>query len=127
MSSASYSPSDTLLSLPIELQELTLIYSALYDPLSVASIAQSCQYFYTLVYKATDTHLWREIFLTTFDDPRPLEDILKFPFSNEHSNGIHFDWHGQFTSRMSARKFVKRYTSLDSVCEYSQLSKVTLR
>ena len=62
-----------LLSLPAELLESILIFcNAEGHPSSVGALAQVCRQLRTLVYDAADHHLWRVLFLTTFDDPRLL-------------------------------------------------------
>ena len=67
-----------LLSLPAELLENILICcSAHGHPSSTAALAQTCQQLRTLVYHAADRHLWRAVFLTTFDDPRVLEHLTE--------------------------------------------------
>ncbi|KZS90325.1 hypothetical protein SISNIDRAFT_488532 [Sistotremastrum niveocremeum HHB9708] len=54
--------------IPSEVTELSLIYS---HPRDVAAFAQTCKYFYALVYSSVDSHLWRYLFLAQgFDDPR---------------------------------------------------------
>jgi hypothetical protein len=60
-----------LLRLPPELLEDVLVLLARSDcPRAIAHLAGTCKSMNKLIYSAVDTHLWRRIFLTTFDDPR---------------------------------------------------------
>lgn len=55
--------------IPQEVAEAIVL--ALADsPLSVSAVAKTCLWFNTLIYQATDDHLWRELFLALYDDPR---------------------------------------------------------
>ena len=61
----------TISLLPTELVEHVLISSAAGGfPQAIAAFSQTSRAYYDLVYHPKDHHLWREIFLTTFDDPR---------------------------------------------------------
>ena len=120
MSSSPYTPTSTfnLFSLPPELVEQTLVLSASCGfPSAIASLSQTCKYLHNLVWQANDHHLWREIFLTTFDDPRPVMTHLRLANSSEleHQNGtVTFNWAEEFVQRMSAAKYILRWTDFDS-------------
>ena len=60
-------------SLPPEVIEYILITAvAAGDAESVAAVAATCKYLFEIVYDTLDSHLWRSLFCTTFDDPRRL-------------------------------------------------------
>ncbi|KIY65817.1 hypothetical protein CYLTODRAFT_424008 [Cylindrobasidium torrendii FP15055 ss-10] len=81
--------------LPVELIEAIAVYSALPDtPYSLAALAQTCTLLRGLLYQTTDTHLWREVFLATFDSPSSLEAVLGI--SEHHYD---YDWAGEFKAR----------------------------
>jgi hypothetical protein len=62
----------TFASLPSELVEHILILcAALNDPRSIASLAATSRRYRATVYAPENQHLWRSIYLTTFDDPCP--------------------------------------------------------
>ena len=66
----------SFLSLPTELIEEIIIISAhLGDPRIVATLSQTCQLLRSLVYHQSHKHIWREMFLVIFDDPRPALDL----------------------------------------------------
>ncbi|KAF8876277.1 hypothetical protein BD779DRAFT_1561102 [Infundibulicybe gibba] len=95
----------SIFSMPSELIETILILTALGDfPAAIASLAMTCRYFHRLVYHYNDHHLWREIYLTTFDDPRlSLGAIIPRRSTKDEE----FDWAGEFTGRIAAAKFFK--------------------
>jgi len=65
-----------LLTIPMEIIEYILtLLAADGEPLAIAALATTCRLLYKMVYESSDSHLWREIFLTTFDDPRPARRI----------------------------------------------------
>ena len=129
MSSSPCTPTSTfnLFSLPPELIEQTLVLSASCGfPSAIASLSQTCKYLHNLVWQANDHHLWREIFLTTFDDPRPVMTHLRLANSSEldHQNGtITFNWAEEFVQRMSAAKYIRRWTDIDSESKSKSTSK----
>ncbi|KAH9927660.1 uncharacterized protein B0H18DRAFT_1003087 [Fomitopsis serialis] len=87
-------------SLPAEVVEIILVNAASGGfPSAIGALSQTCRAFHTLIYDAADHHLWRAIFLSTFDDPRRL---AYYDF-----NG--FDWCGQFRERIWAASFLKRH------------------
>ena len=61
----------SILTLPPEIIEQVLISAAAAGfPHAIAAFAQTSKSNHALVYDTKDQHLWREVFLTTFDDPR---------------------------------------------------------
>jgi hypothetical protein len=106
-----------ILSLPPELVEQALIRSAFGGfPSAIACLGQTCRHFHQLIYRSTDNHLWREVFLTTFDDPRPVLGCLKaattFAPTGDTRKDVEppFDWVGEFTQRIDAKKLFEKYT-----------------
>ena len=63
-------PTTHLLALPSEILEIVVVSCASEHPQSIAALALTCRRLRTLIYDTTDSHLWRNLFLTTFDDPR---------------------------------------------------------
>ncbi|CCM00206.1 uncharacterized protein FIBRA_02234 [Fibroporia radiculosa] len=87
--------------LPDELTELILIFTARAGfPTAISAFAQTCHAFHTLVYHSPDQHLWREVFLTTFDDPRRSEEWKE--------REAVFDWGQEFRNRVWATDYFKR-------------------
>ncbi|KZT64676.1 hypothetical protein DAEQUDRAFT_769469 [Daedalea quercina L-15889] len=86
----------SILALPAELTEHVLILTAHAGfPTAIAALARSCRPFAALVYHSPDAHLWREVFLSTFDDPRL-------------SPSSPFDWGTAFRARIWAANFLNR-------------------
>ncbi|THV06337.1 hypothetical protein K435DRAFT_773301 [Dendrothele bispora CBS 962.96] len=102
----------SFLSLPQEVVEEILILCALFhSPTSIACLAQTSRYFRDIIYDTTDNHLWREVYLTTFDDPRPSFDcvntaIAKGPFQVEV--GGDFDWRTRYQASIQLEKIFKK-------------------
>ena len=89
----------SVLALPAELIEHILILTALSGyPTAIAAFAGTCRAFAALVYHSPDHHLWREVFLATFDDPRRLPASPSDPF----------DWGVQYRARVWAAALFKR-------------------
>jgi len=66
-----------LLTIPVEIMEYILaLLTADGEPQAIAALAAACRLLYNMVYNSPDPHLWREVFLTTFDDPRPMKRII---------------------------------------------------
>ncbi|ESK85286.1 hypothetical protein Moror_11335 [Moniliophthora roreri MCA 2997] len=96
-------PRNSIFSLPTELVEHIVVVCALLEsPSSIASLSRTCRYFRDLVYDSSDNHLWREIYLTTFDDPRPVLKALKTPVPEEELLDDKFDWRTQYQDRVRA-------------------------
>ncbi|KAG1782130.1 hypothetical protein EV702DRAFT_508189 [Suillus placidus] len=92
--------------LPAELIETVLIVSAASgNPDSIAALSQTNRFFYELIYCCSDQHLWREIFLTTFDDPRPALNHLS-TISDGHPNS-EFNWTQEYIDRVSAARYIR--------------------
>jgi len=59
-----------LLTIPVEIIEYILtLLAADGERHAIGALATARRLLYNMVYNLPDTHLWREIFLTTFDDP----------------------------------------------------------
>ena len=115
-----------ILTLPTELIEQILILTAFYGfPAAIAQLSCTCRYFHHLVYRSTDSHLWREVFLTTFDDPRlvlgRITSATTFSPGNftGDRNGelfrtgeIGINWEREFIRRMDAVRIMKKYKDL---------------
>ncbi|KAI0776991.1 hypothetical protein BD413DRAFT_468416 [Trametes elegans] len=101
--------------LPTEVVELILIYAAA-DGFAeaIAAFSQTCRAYKQLVYDSTDNHLWREIFLTTFDDPRVCGGGPGW--SDTHSRDVAcrqdatFDWGKTFQERFWAARHIRART-----------------
>ena len=62
--------------LPPELiEEIIILCTLLGDVRAPSTLAQTCRAFRTLIYHQVHKHLWREIFLILFDDPRPAHEV----------------------------------------------------
>ncbi|RDX40069.1 hypothetical protein OH76DRAFT_1413201 [Lentinus brumalis] len=93
------SSSTSILSLPQEIIESILTFSAAADDAcAIASLAQACRQLRSVVYDPEDRHLWRVIFCAAFDDPRSV-----------HRDLSAFDWHQAFTERVWARRYIHRH------------------
>ncbi|KAF9817460.1 hypothetical protein IEO21_03417 [Rhodonia placenta] len=91
----------SILSLPPELVERILLFC---HPCDVAKFTETCKAAYSLVYKAEDQYLWRELFLAwPFDDlrkaPQPL--LARKPVT-EH------DWRTALQRRVEAGDLILR-------------------
>ncbi|KAH8827848.1 hypothetical protein DL96DRAFT_1600622 [Flagelloscypha sp. PMI_526] len=113
------SQNSVLIKLPQELIEQTIIWCAVGQfPVAISALAQTCRFFTFLIYRTPDHHLWREIFLTTFDDPRPALAALHEaslggpPFHSDIlSKGLFpFEWRQEFQSRIHASAYISRQT-----------------
>ena len=94
-----------IFTLPPELLQRIVIASVSGAPSStIAAIAETCRSLYSLVYSPADHHLWREIFLTVFDDPRPALRHL----TDLHGEQPAFNWGEEFKSRIRAAQVVRR-------------------
>ncbi|KAH9840524.1 uncharacterized protein C8Q71DRAFT_721069 [Rhodofomes roseus] len=87
--------------LPPELTEHVLILTARAGfPTAIAALAQTCRALTALVYHSPDHHLWREVFLATFDDPRRSPRWVP---ARERT----WDWGAAFRARIWAANFFK--------------------
>jgi len=103
-------PRAYILELPAEIFDQIICSCALYGfPEAIAALSQSCRYFHNLIYgqdsdtNATGGPLWREIFLTTFDDPRNVLKITKRPITKDWNESVSFDWKTEFQHRIQAK------------------------
>ncbi|KAI0367862.1 hypothetical protein BV20DRAFT_949233 [Pilatotrama ljubarskyi] len=99
--------------LPSEVVELVLIYAAATSPPSIAAFSQTCRAHRELVYGASDSHLWREIFLSTFDDPRQSGGGPGWHDANAQRATAarkDFDWGGEYRRRIWAARYIHRRT-----------------
>lgn len=105
------------LSLPSELIEHTLVCTSILGfPEAIAAAAQTCRDMRALIYGASDQHLWREIYLSVFDDPRPGIQIDRRDLGPTQSQpragpeDIDFDWGAEFRQRVWAANYISRST-----------------
>ncbi|KAI0331605.1 hypothetical protein GY45DRAFT_1369914, partial [Cubamyces sp. BRFM 1775] len=103
------------LTLPAEVVELVLISAAAAGhPETIAAFAQTCRAHRDLVYGPSDHHLWREIFLTTFDDPRVSGGGPGWIEAEAHKVPCHksptFDWGEEYRSRIWAAHYIRWQT-----------------
>ena len=117
----------SLSSLPPELIEEIIIFSTLLgDARTPSTLAQTCRRLCTLVYYQTNKHLWREMFLILFDDPRPALDLRvqgRAPQPQQLNptnkctgkstnclSGHDFSWEDEYKLRIWAESFILRRT-----------------
>ena len=111
----------SLLSLPPELIEEVIIISAhLGDPRIAATLSQTCHPFRFLVYHQSHKHIWREMFLVIFDDPRPALDLRiqgRAPLraldpsnkgKGKSGNCLDFPWEDEYKQRIWTEVFILR-------------------
>ncbi|KAK7457796.1 hypothetical protein VKT23_010136 [Stygiomarasmius scandens] len=104
----------TLLSLPAEIVEQIIVYSASCGSYSsVSAVSQTCSSLRNVLYSAADTTLWRAIFLTTFDDPRAKERVKFSPLPGS-SEGP-FSWRKEYQQRIQAKIKLMRMSREDIV------------
>lgn len=134
-----------LLNLPSELVESVIVFATLQECHTAASaLAQTCRSMRMLVYGAVDQHLWRELFLAVFDDPRiPFKVDRTDPSRQYRTNAEDssdsceqphleecyeaergFDWGTEFRTRVWARRYVQGRTSLKSYGKSTAASQV---
>ena len=77
--------------IPNEVTEHSLTYL---HPMDVARFSQTCRLAHTLVYSPADQHLWRQLFLASFDDPRKAFDSRDASFE--------YNWKGELQRRARA-------------------------
>ncbi|KAH7917433.1 hypothetical protein BV22DRAFT_937050 [Leucogyrophana mollusca] len=77
----------------------------------IVALSQTNRAFYNLIYKSPDHHLWREIFLTTFDDPRPALNHLSILSSADPKfDADAFGWARAYQERIQTETRMKRST-----------------
>lgn len=89
-----------LLTLPQEVQEAIIRECALVRPSSIAALAKTCQSLRLLIGIPLDHHLWRSIFLSVFDDPRPALCIQSG--RTQDQCGVSFNWQREAEKRFRA-------------------------
>ncbi|KAI0337130.1 hypothetical protein BDW22DRAFT_1433579 [Trametopsis cervina] len=117
-----------LVDLPSELIESIIISAtALGFPTAASVVGQTCRAMRGLVYEGVDQHLWRELFLAMFDDPRIVinadraeqqrffrlagdEYVRKALDEARQELERTFDWGGEFRTRVWADKHVRAIT-----------------
>ncbi|KAI0067418.1 hypothetical protein BV25DRAFT_1912053 [Artomyces pyxidatus] len=128
-------------SLPPEVvEEILILATALGFPTTVSTLAQASRSFHHLVYHQFHKHLWREMFLNLFDDPRPVRDILSYgcrygtdtvilaaPTDLPEPKGKkkqvfrpadEFPWEDEYKRRIWTANFIRRHTDPDSQVEH---------
>lgn len=61
----------SVLALPPEITETIIVWAVVAGfPTAIASLARTCRHHRAVVYNTSGQHLWREIYLAVFDDPR---------------------------------------------------------
>lgn len=96
----------TILAIPTELIQQILTFC---HPWDVVAFSRTCHAAYNLVFIPNDQYLWRELFLSNFDDPRKALHVTP-NFSNTLDS---FDWKGQLTTRMKAELTASDHAEAD--------------
>jgi hypothetical protein len=92
--------SEMLLNLPTEIQEAIVVECAIVRPSMIAALAKTCHALRLLIGIPPDHHLWRSIFLSIFDDPRPALSIQSGePLGHSAAS---FDWQREAQRRFRA-------------------------
>jgi hypothetical protein len=102
----------TILTLPPELiEKILIICAADSHPSSIAKLAYTCTHFHRLIYQSDDIHLWREVFLATFDDPRLISHTWNRALVTRSSAGervgeveLPLHWMTEFVRRLDAKR-----------------------
>jgi hypothetical protein len=114
----------SLLSFPPELiEEIIIISTLLGDTRVAATLSQTCRPFRALVYYQFHKHLWREMCLVMFDDPRPARDLrthgrappwnqldLNSKGKGKFKNCHDFPWEDEYKLRIWTEAFILRRT-----------------
>ncbi|KAH9938773.1 uncharacterized protein BXZ73DRAFT_44464 [Epithele typhae] len=102
----------SILALPTELVEEILISTAEEGfPLAISAFAQTCKATRSTVYQTDDNHLWRSVFLTTFDDPRGSGGGPGWTACMESAgaDADEFEWGTHFRRRIWAANHFRRH------------------
>lgn len=96
-----------------------LIFAAVSgSPGSISAVAQTCRAFRALVYQSADQHLWREIFLTTFDDPRVGQNCgisADLPGAKKADDSqSSFDWGAEYRLRIWTERYFASQAKLEA-------------
>lgn len=106
-----------IFSLPLEVIEQILVACAFSgSPESIAAFSQTCRIYSELVYGSADNHLWREIYLAAFDDPRLRLNVLKRPFTTSDASEVAFEWRNEYQCRIRAGKMLEASVMDVSTC-----------
>jgi hypothetical protein len=114
----------SLLELPPELiEEIIIVSTLLGDTRIAATLSQTCRSFRAIVYHQFHNHLWREMFLVVFDDPRPARDLRthgRAPWNQPNLNVLNikgkvkkchdFLWEDEYKLRIWTEAFILRRT-----------------
>ncbi len=93
-------------SLPGEVAEVVII-SLAGCPSSIAALSQTCKSFHGLICSPPDDHLWRELTLTLFDDPRDSLPLRLSPASEDVSR---YQWRTAYQQRA---RMISRLEGID--------------
>jgi hypothetical protein len=88
------------LNLPTEIQEAVVVECTLVRPAAIAALAKTCRALRMLIGIPPDHHLWRSIFLSVFDDPRPALSIQYGEPQGYYAAS--FDWQREAQRRFRA-------------------------
>ncbi|KAK7064567.1 hypothetical protein R3P38DRAFT_2825298 [Favolaschia claudopus] len=103
----------SFLTLPPELLEQIILETVSSgSPNTVAAIAACCRHLHDLVHS-----IWRDLYLTLFDDPRPKNALKNFSPGLASPAQITYEWKN-FTSRMAA---ANRLAVGDASCNFEAL------
>ncbi|KAI0789986.1 hypothetical protein C8Q75DRAFT_806636 [Abortiporus biennis] len=97
-----------ILNLPTEILE-SIILQFTHFPQDITSFASTCKSIYSIIYKSSDNHLWRSLFLSQYDDPRSCPTILLSRLRrNPQDETMLYDWGLQLKRRTWALKWWTR-------------------
>ncbi|KDQ22618.1 hypothetical protein PLEOSDRAFT_1098358 [Pleurotus ostreatus PC15] len=120
----------TIFAVPQELVEQVLVHLANAGyPNAIAALSETCKYFHNLIYNSDDHHLWRHIFLTTFDDPRVILAHLRYANDSgcvlgnldDKCTSLSYPWENQFKRRISAARAYKVHIKDGTLCSIDHL------
>ncbi|KAG9312691.1 hypothetical protein JVU11DRAFT_7109 [Chiua virens] len=95
------------ITLPSELIEAVLVSAA--SPRTVAAVSQTCRALYALVYASPDSHLWRELFLGMWDDPRPALECRGRVDPRVLRAGLEWDWGVEYRRRIDSELWLRAW------------------
>ncbi|KAH7886794.1 hypothetical protein F5I97DRAFT_1808060 [Phlebopus sp. FC_14] len=96
-----------LLTLPPELIEAIVIVAN--SPKTISALARTCRSLHALVYNSQDSHLWRALFLATWDDPRPALSHMALldPRAGEREDA--WDWGVEYRRRAQGERWLRKW------------------
>lgn len=97
MSSMSSMTSTPIATIPSELLQKILLFC---HPRDVASFSQTCKHAYDVIYSPDQQYLWRELFLSSFDDPRSSLSSSPRMTSQPDSLTLPYDWRTELQRRV---------------------------